>query len=99
MMAATVVTGAELRVLRDRRDVLTSVTASLRRLGNRIPPELADELERLTRASVHVVIRCLLCGKFGTYLAVVDGDATPHAAICEQCDDDVFQDAGDEPGA
>jgi hypothetical protein len=98
-MAATVVTVAELHALRDRWDALSSVTAGLRRLGHRIPTELTDELESLSSASVDVVIRCLLCGTFGTHPAAVDGGGTPRPAICGQCDDDVFQDAGDESGA
>lgn len=85
-MTASVVTVAELHALRERRDALSSVTAGLRRLGHAIPADVADELEELSSASVDVVIRCLLCGAFGTSPAAVDGDATPQAAICSDCD-------------
>ena len=82
----SVVTVDELVSLRRRRSELEAVTIGLRRLGHAVPPEVATELDGLDCATVEVVIRCLLCGTFGTYLAAVDGDAAPHAAICADCD-------------
>lgn len=97
-MAATVVTVDELHALRRRRTELSSVTSSLQRLGHDVPVDVATELEAFDGATVDVVIRCLLCGAFGTYPAAVDGDGTPQAAICGDCDHAVFHDAGDETG-
>ncbi len=98
MAAVNVVTVDELQALRRRRAELGSVTSSLQRLGHDVPAGVASELEVLDSATVDVVIRCLLCGAFGTYPVAVDGDGTPRAAICNRCDRAVFQDAGDESG-
>lgn len=94
----SVVTVDELHALRRRRAELGSVTSSLRRLGHDVPEEVATELDALDCATVEVVIRCLLCGAFGTYPAAVDGDGTPRAAICSTCDSAVFDEATDETG-
>lgn len=93
----SVVTIDELHAL--RRAELGSVTTSLQRLGHDVPAAVTTELNALDNATVDVVIRCLLCGAFGTYPAAVDGDGTPRSAICGECDQAVFQDAGDESGA
>ena len=85
-MTGAVVTVYELRALRGHRNELSLVTAGLHRLGHAVPAEVAGELEQLNQTSVDVVIRCLLCGAFGTSPATLDGDATPHAAICTDCD-------------
>lgn len=98
-MAGNVVTVEELHALRRRRAELGSVTSSLQRLEHDVPAGVATELEDLDSATVNVVIRCLLCGAFGTYPTAVDGDGTPRGAICGQCDHAVFEDTGDEPGA
>jgi len=94
----SVVTVNELVSLRRRRAELEAVTNGQRRLGHAVPSEVATELDALDCATVEVVIRCLLCGAFGTYPAAVDGDGTPHAAICGDCDHAVFNDAQDETG-
>jgi hypothetical protein len=83
---SSVVTVDELHSLRQRRAELDAVTSSLRGLGHTVPEAVATELSTLDSATVDVIIRCLLCGTFGTYRAAVDGEATPHAAICADCD-------------
>jgi hypothetical protein len=90
----SVVTVDELATLRQRHVELAAVSRSLQRLGHDVPAEVATELASLEVAVVDVVIRCLICGAFGTSPAQVDGDATPRAAICADCDRGVF--AGDE---
>lgn len=95
----SVVTVDELHALRRRRAELGSVTSSLQRLGHDVPADVASELDALDGATVDVVVRCLLCGTFGTYRAAVDGEGTPRASICNTCDRTLFQDAGDESGA
>lgn len=87
---ASVVTVDELVSMRRRRLELDSVARGLRRLGHDVPAVVAAELDALDCAAVEVVIRCLLCGAFGTYPAAVDGDGMPHAAICGDCDHAVF---------
>ena len=83
---SSVVTVEELHSLRRRRAELDAVTTGLRRLGHTVPDAVATELRTLDSATVDVIIRCLLCGTFGTYPAAVDDEATPHAAICADCD-------------
>ncbi len=83
---SSVVTVDELHLLRQRRAELEAATSSLRRLGHNVPEAAATELRALDSATVDVIIRCLLCGTFGTYPAAVAGEATPHAAICADCD-------------
>jgi hypothetical protein len=97
-----VVTVDELRALRRRRAELGSVVSRLQELGHLVPAAVATELDALDGAVVDVVIRCLLCGAFGTYATFVDddggGDVARHAAVCRSCDRAVFQDAFADPG-
>ena len=82
----TVVTVDELHALRRRNAELGSVDG---RRGDWGTPSLSRSLlslRPLGSATVDVVIRCLLCGAFGTFPAAVDDDATPQSAICSECD-------------
>lgn len=93
----SVVTVDELATLRRRYVELGAVSRGLQRLGHDVPANVATELEALDAAVVDVVIRCLICGAFGTSPAQVDSDAIPRAAICADCDRDTFAGA-DEAG-
>ena len=86
-----VVSVDQLVTLRRRHVDLAAVSCGMQRLGHDVPTEVATELKALEVAVVDVVIRCLICGAFGTSPARVDGDATPRAAICSDCDRGVSQ--------
>ena len=94
----SVVTVDELATLRRRYVERTAVSLGLQRLGHDVPTAVATELESLDAAVVDVVIRCLICGAFGTAPAQVDGDAVPRAVICADCDRGMFATGTDDSG-